>query len=266
MPELRHIYAMSHLPFTYETNGDLLKPFVLGVDDASGDGIADRRAWSETRGHYWLWKNVQFADDELVSVGQYRRCFWLPQLIQPDSQFHRYAEPLNKNLGQQILHMMRPEYIEYVSEVDRADRARLNEWLSGVDLIVSRAIEYPKTIAAIYGEHHRATDWEIFAGVCHKYGLDEGKHPWLTGHLMFMMRRDLFHEYMELWWRVMLEVDERLAHEDHWYQHRKIGYLTERFMSAWLIKIRTERPELCIQTLPIVEGLFQFSRTDPNVM
>ena len=266
MPELRRIYAMSHLPFSYQTSGDLLIPFVLGKDDATGDNISNRRAWSETRGHYWLWKNIKFASDEMVAVGQYRRCFWLAPLIARDSSFHKYAELLNKNLGQQILHMMRQEYIEYVSYVDTADGAPLNEWLAGVDLVVSRAIQYPTTIAQIYGQHHRAEDWEIFAHVCRKYGLDDGKHPWLTGHLMFMMSPALFDEYMTLWWAVMSEVDEGLAHEADWYQHRKIGYLTERFMSAWLIKIRTERPTLRIQTLPIVEGLFQLDRTDPNVM
>jgi hypothetical protein len=256
--QLRRSYAMSHLPFSYEWPCDFIRPFVLGVDDRSGHNVADKPAFSEARGHYWLWKNETFADDEFVSVQQYRRCFWFPHLIGHRSQFRPHAEALNKNLGQQILHMTRAQYIAYVWEVSEADKEPLNRWLADIDLVVGRPIQYPKSIAEIYGEHHRAQDWEVFAHVCRKNGLDDGRHSWLTGHLMFMMRPELFDDYMTLWWDVMSEVDRTLAHEADPYQHRKIGYLTERFVSAWLVHIRTQRPSLRIQTLPIVEGLFQF--------
>lgn len=256
---------MSHLPFSYETGGDLIRPFVLGVDDASGDNISDRRVFSETRAHYWLWRNERFADEEFVSVQQYRRCFWFAPMMDGARRFANYAEMANKNLGQQILHMDRRTYIDYVRHVDTADRAPLQHWLRDLDVVVGRPIEYPRTIAQIYGEHHRATDWEIFAHVCRENGLDDGRHRWLTGHLMFMMRPDLFGEYMTLWWRVMREVSEKLEPIDDPYQHRQIGYLTERFLSAWLIKIRTERPSLRIQALPICEGLFQFD-AQPGMM
>ena len=97
-------------------------------------------------------------------------------------------------------------------------------------------------------------------------GYDDGRHRWLTGHLMFIMRPVLFDEYMTAWWKVMSAVDQVVAHEDDPYQHRKIGYMTERFVSAWLLRIRKERPSLRIQTLPIAEGLFQFDRAAPGVM
>src|SRR5690242_2979232 len=55
--ELRRSFAMRHLPYGYDLGGEFFVPFVLGVDDAAGDNIADRAAFSEARGHYWLWKN-----------------------------------------------------------------------------------------------------------------------------------------------------------------------------------------------------------------
>ncbi len=265
MRELRRSFAMSHLPYSYEFGGELFVPFVLGSDDADGDSIAERVAFSEARGHYWLWKNVRFADDEFVAINQYRRCFWFPPLMQSGGRWDGYIEVANKSLGQQILHMDRQTYIAYVRHVEDADRGALQHWIGNLDLVVSRAIEYPRSIATIYGEHHRAPDWEIFAHVCRANGLDDGRHKWLTGHLMFIMRPDLFDEYMTLWWKVMSEVDQLVAHESDPYQHRKIGYLTERFVSAWLIKKRTETPSLRIQTLPIAEGLFQFDR-QPGMM
>lgn len=265
MSDLRRSYAMSHLPYSYDFHGDFIRPFVLGQDDVTGDNISAHKAYSEGRGHYWLWKNVKFDDDEFVAINQYRRCFMFFPLMEHGGPFSGYVDMAHKNLGQTILHMDRKTYINYVHYVERADKAPLNHWLKDIDIVVGRPLQYDKPIAQIYGEHHRATDWEVFAHACRKRGLDDGRHNWLTAHLMFIMRPPLFDEYMTAWWSVMSEVDRLVQHEDHPYQHRKLGYLTERFVSAWLIKIRTERPTLRIQTLPIVEGLFQFDR-QPGMM
>ncbi len=255
--ELRRSFAMSHLPYSYDLGGDFFVPFVQDVDGASGDSIVDKTAFSEGRGHYWLWKNVKFADEEFVSINQYRRCFWFPQLMPPGGPYASRVDLMHKQQGQSVLLMSRREYIDYVHFVAASDRGPLNYWIRDLDLVVCRSLEYPRSIAQIYGEHHRAADWEIYAQIARANGLDDGRHNWLTGHLMFIMRPDLFDEYMTLWWKVMQEVDQRVAHEDDPYQHRKIGFLTERFMSSWLIKKRAETPTLRVQTLPIAEGLFQ---------
>lgn len=261
MRELRRSYAMGHLPFSYQFTGSVMRPFVLGVDDATGDNIHDRIAFSEGRGHYWLWKNVRFADDEFVSIQQYRRCFWFFPLLGVDTPYAERSLWLHKDPKQSILHFSRREYVEFVQYLGRVDWEPLHEWMWDVDIVVNRPLEYPKSLAQVYGESHRAADWEIFAQICRAHGYDDGRHNWLTGHLMFIMRPDIFEEYMAAWWAVMSEVDGLLAHEDDPYQSRKIGFLSERFMSAWLLKTRMERPSLRIQTLPIAEGLFQFDRT-----
>lgn len=265
MPELRRIYAMSHLPYSYPMQAPFI-PFVLGRNDAHGDNIADRAAWSEGRGHYWLWKNVWFDPDEFVAISQYRRCFFFPPLIRKHGPFSVWAELLNRALAQTVLAVSRQEYIGYVRFVEESERGELNEWLSAFDIVVNRPLEYPRSIATIYGEHHRANDWEIFAAICRKYGFDEGKHNFLHGHFMYMMRPEIFDWFMTDWWKVMSEVDALVQHEDHPYQHRKIGYLSERFMSAWLIKARMAVPTLRILNLPIIEGLFQLDRESPGVM
>lgn len=266
MANLRRSYAMSHLPYSYEFKGDFFIPFVLGHDDAIGDNIANKPAFSEARGHYWLWKNVKFWADEFVSVNQYRRCFLFFPMIQQEGPFSDLVEFAHKNPDRSVVTTNRQRYIEYVHYVEQADKAPLNHWLDSVDMVFSRPLGYPRSIAQIYGEHHRAEDWEIFAQACRKRGYDDGRHNWLTGHLMFIMRPVFFNRYMTDWWDVMSEVDQLVQHESDPYQHRKIGYLTERFVSAWLLKMRTEMPTLRIQNLPIVEGLFQHDRPAPGVM
>lgn len=257
---LNRIYAMSHLSYNYEFGNNFFVPFLLGSDDAAGENIADKVAFSEARGHYWLWRNVKFDENEFVAISQYRRCFLFFPLLPANGPFADLVDQAYKNPDRSVVAVSRQRYIEYVRFVAVADKAPLNHWLDGIDAVFCRPLQYPRSIATIYGEHHRANDWEIFASICREHGLDDGRHNWLTGHLMFMMRGWLFREYMDLWWRVMSRVDRLVQHEDDPYQHRKIGYLTERFVSAWLLKVRTERPELRIQTLPIVEGLFQADR------
>lgn len=266
MSELRRSYAMSHLRYSYDMDGQFIVPFVIGVDDQTGENITDKASFAETRGHYWLWKNKEWRDDELVSFQQYRRCFWFPHLIQQDNSMFPLVKLMNLQLGQTVLHMSRGSYIDYIHHIERQDRQPLNDWLRHVDIVVPRPLQYTKTIAQMYGEHHNAIDWEVFSQACRARGFDDGRHNWLSAHLMGIMRADLFDEYMTQWWAVMSEIEPLLLPERDEYQSRKIGFLSERFMSAWLVKMRTERPTLRIQTLPIVEGLFQHSRPSPGVM
>lgn len=266
MPEIRRSFAMAHLPYSYQFETDFFRPFVLEQDDRTGDNIWDRKAWSECRGHYWLWKNEKFATDEFVAINQYRRSFCLFPLMGKGTPYERHSDHLHKNPTQTILHFSRAQYIDFVHFIEHADKTPLNKWIKDVDVVVNRPLEYPRPIAQIYGEHHRAEDWEVFAQVCRENGFDDGRHRWLTGHLMFVMRQEIFDEYMTAWWKVMSEVDQLVAHENDAYQHRKLGYMTERFVSAWLLKMRLERPTLRIQTLPIAEGLFQMDRPHPGVM
>jgi hypothetical protein len=263
---LLRTHAMSHLPFSYVLDGNFILPFVLGKDDTTGDNISMRKEFSETRGHYWLWKNMKFADDEFVSVQQYRRCFWFPPLMDAKGPFAKYVAMANDNFGQQIFHMDRPTYIEYVKFVDQADRSQLQEWLSPFDIIISNPLVFKTSVGQMYAQHHIAQDWEIFAYICGKHGYDDGKNRMLTGHLMFIMRPEIFDEYMTEWWRVMSEVADRLSFNDDPYQHRSIGYLSERFVSAWILRMRVERPTLRILNLPICEGLFQLDRKEAGVM
>ncbi len=62
------------------------------------------------------------------------------------------------------------------------------------------------------------------------------------------------------------EVHNLVSLENDPYQHRKMAFMSEWFMSMWLIKQRIERPTLRVQTLPILEGLFQLDRQGAGAM
>ncbi len=264
MPEFRRTIAISHMPFSYE-HGAVIEPFIMGVDDQAGDNISEHKAFSEARGHYWLWKNGRFEADEFVAINQYRRCFWFSQLVPPDHRLAGITRHLSVNVSQATVETTRADYVEYIKLISEADLAPLNHWLEGVDLVVNRNVWTNLPVHKLYGLNHRAQDWEIFANVLRKKGYDDGRFNWLTTHTVYIFTPELFNDYMTDWWDVMSEVYPKLIQEEDPYQHRKGGFLSEWFMSPWLIKQRIERPALRVQTLPVIEGLFQHDR-QPGVM
>jgi uncharacterized protein DUF4422 len=264
MSELRRSFAMSHLPFTYDLHG-WIKPFVIGKDDASGDTIADITSFSETRGNYWLWKNGKFAADEFVAINQYRRCFWFPQLVHKLRYFSDLNRLISVNAQQPTFLVTRSDYIAYIDAIQDADLSPLNEWLSGSDLVVNRSLLFDVQVCELYGHNHRSQDWQIFAHVLRKHGYNDGRFNWLATHTVYIFTPELFNDYMTDWWQVVSEVRGIVEDDDDPYQHRKFGFMSEWFMSMWLIKLRVERPTVRVQTLPILEGRFELDR-EPGKM
>ncbi len=268
MTELRRSYAISHQTFTYDLEGSFIKPFIIGRDDKTGDSISDKKEFSEMRGYYWLWRNHSFPTDEFVSIQQYRRCFWFPQLMQGvGGELAKINSYLCTNTHLPTFTCGRQTYINYMSFLKETDLSPLNEWLSGVDLVVNRHLIFNgKLVRQLYGENHRADDWEVLAHVLRKYGYNDGRFDWLTTHTVYIWTPQLFYRYMEDWWQVMSEVHSLVSLENDPYQHRKMAFMSEWFMSMWLIKQRIERPTLRVQTLPILEGLFQLDRQGAGAM
>jgi hypothetical protein len=132
----------------------------------------------------------------------------------------------------------------------------LNEVLRHVDVVVNRRTEYERSIADAYCSSHRKADWDVFAAVCAAHRLGNGSQRWFVGHGMFMMRPPLFYDYMELWWRVMSEVDALVEHENDSYQFRKMAFLSERFLNLWLARLLGDYPGTVVRYLPVVESKF----------
>ncbi len=258
--ELRRSYAVSHLPFNYPLSG-WIAPFIIGRDDQGGDSISDRAAFSEARAHYWLWKNQPFAADEFVAINQYRRCFWFPQLIpKSNRRLWEINRLLSINVGQPTIETTRAVYTEYIAAIEHADLTPVNEWLRGADLVVNRNLVFNVPVHQLYGYNHRKQDWEVFASVLRKRGYVDGRFNWLATHTVYIFTPELFDDYMTAWWDVVSEVYELIAPNDDPYQHRQFGFMSEWFMSMWLINLRIERPTVRVQTLPVIEGRFQDDR------
>ena len=252
MRELRRTYAVSHRPFSYYAAGAFVVPFVIGQSDAVGDTLSGERQFSETRGHYWLWRNGKFSDDEFVGINQYRRCFWFSQLVPSGHRLSEISTQLAGS-GQSTVTVPRDDYVEYINLINRADLAPLNRSLEGVDLVVNRDLQFGYPMSRLYAQNHWVADWEVFFAVCREHGYDPGSPTWLTTHTVYVFTPALFDEYMTDWWRVMSAVNERVPFEEHPYQHRKFGFMSEWFMTAWLLRLR---PTVRVLRLPVIEGDF----------
>lgn len=266
MRELRRTFAISHLPFSYELTGNFIQPFVIEKDGVTGDNISDQPAFSEARGHYWLWRNMPFAADEFVSIAQYRRSFWFPQLVPKTHRFHEVSAYFNEDAFKATLETTRQDYLEYINIIEHADRTPLNEWLRGADLVVNRSVGFTVPMFKLYANNHRKHDWDIFAQVLRKNGYNDGRFSWLTTHTVYIFTPTLFADYMNDWWKVMAEVRDLVDVDRDPYQSRKLGFMTEWFMSMWLLKRRLDHPTIRVQTLPVLEGRFENDRLAPGVM
>lgn len=241
---------MSHGQPPY-VGGKFVVPFVMGRDDLTGESLWDKKQFSETRGHYWLWKNGVFEANEFVAINQYRRCFWFPQLIPAGHRFAEISDFFRANAAQPTLIASRQDYLDYINLIDQADLSTLNEWLQGVDLVVNRDLHFGYPLSRLYGHNHRAADWEVLAPILRAHGYDDGHYEWLTTHTVYIFSPALFATYMQDWWQVMSEVDALIPVEEHNYQHRKIGFMSEWFMTGWLLK-HGER--LHVERLAMLEG------------
>lgn len=255
--ELRNSYAISHTPLPYDMGRGWIAPFVIGRDDVEGVNIAGKSAYGEMRAHYWLWKNAHFDDDEFVSVQQYRRCFWLPQIAGVPNLFAKHASAVNLDLSLAKVYVNQQEYSDYINAIQNLDLSSLNKWLDGVDMVVARPLIYPKPIREAYGESHRQSDWDVFEPIIKRYGFDGGKTRCLIPDSMYMLTPQLFGEYMAVWREVMAEVERVVEPESDPYQHRNLAFLSERLFSLWAMRLMAERPTIRVQMLPIIEGTFR---------
>lgn len=71
---------------------------------------------------------------------------------------------------------------------------------------------------------------------------------------MYIMRAELFDEYMSFWREAMLEVERVVKPHADPYQSRVYGFLSERLFTLFLYQLRVEQPLLHVAELPYLVG------------
>ena len=246
-----NIYMVNHAPWAWNLRSErVIRQFVIGRDDIAGDNITERTDLLEGRFMYWLWKNSH-AD----YVGQqFRRRFlyFRPMFDDNDSYADfNYIADLTPTHSPMIPGERFINYCQYLSE--QPDEAF--DWLREYDVVTSKKEVYGYPLGTQYCACHRADDWDIFYRLMRAEGFSDEDLliTWLNPSNIWVMRWDLFNEYMDCYWRVFECLTQAITLPTDGYQSRAFGFLTERFFTIWLERKR-KQANLNVAYFPILMG------------
>lgn len=220
------IIVASHKPY-WMPEQEMYLPLHVGhkdkkdigyVGDDTGENISDRNArLCEDTGIYWMWKNLK-AD--FYGLAHYRRYFschrgYIPSLEKRKQAIltqEQACDLLNK--AQIVVPQKRKYYIEtmeshflHLPYTDAKDLAVMRK------TIVQRTPEYS----------------EAFEKVMHR--------TWAHMFNMFIMPQELFRQYCEWLFDILLAVDDQIDVSDRDYMKRRaVGYLSEFMLDVWVEK------------------------------
>jgi hypothetical protein len=239
------IYTVHHaVPGWYMAN-DVFVPFIVGEigegpldpafqTDREAPTLSDQHSFAEMRCHYWVWKHM--PDIDYVGFQHYRRAF-ASALIGG-----RFAE-------------VRAAAETFV----RRDLSLTTRWITGLldhcDIIVPRKWPAQPDLGADYANSHSAADWQVLLSALPSPELASGI-DYLYRANMFVMRADLFDEYMANWWLpIMQTIAARMTPPEGGYQSRTFGFMSERLFTMWIARLQREAPMRIIE-LPLMVGIF----------
>lgn len=251
MPYLPRIYTVHHEAPPAVIDNPILKHFLVGDVDATppvlcdryANGLRDRKSYAETRVIDYAYRRGAFATH--IGIQHYRRVFLLPEITTTEEQQITFTPGL-ANV---------PVSVDQFNTYNRTLEAfalqhpdQLSDWFEQYDAIVPPVTPVP-TIQSQYQGCHKTADWDIFMRIAAKHGVklfpESGD---LRACNCFILRRPLFEAYAEVWRAVMDELWGILPIDADGYQHRTIGFLSERLFTFWFMS----QPGLTTRELPLL--------------
>lgn len=222
-----HIKTDLHLPAGYEYIGVGSKDLDFQFDDKRGESISELNPYfSELTALYWIWKNYQCEDDDVVGLVHYRRL-----LINNDLFSFAFKNPVSI--------------------------AKINNLLDQFDLIVPEAQNLRPDAYHNYGSEHVQEDLNIVLAIAE---INDAVQPGTYKNALIGMnksrmcnvlvtRKHLLDRYCSWLFLILFnaykEID--ILGRDS-YQQRVFGFLSERLFNVWLFK----ENELKLTSLPMI--------------
>lgn len=238
------IYVACHKP-TYVPKNPYLYPIQVGtalsdvrlegmLHDDDGDNISSRnRSYCELTAQYWAWKN---SDADYYGFFHYRRYFSFdPGLNRDDGWGNIVYDQIDKNVIQEC----------------RLDPKSMRELITSYDVIcvkgrklqpsapIGKAMDIYHEYGAALSQHREDLDITLQV-LLEKYPEFESDAKEYMGSSiahecnMFIMKREIFHEYAEWLFNILFEVEKRI--DTTWYsveEYRVMGYLAERLCGVY---------------------------------
>ncbi|MCF6333904.1 MAG: DUF4422 domain-containing protein [Draconibacterium sp.] len=215
--------------------------------DDTGGNISERNQYySELTGIYWVWKNTRH---EIVGTCHYRRFF----TAQPEPFLYQLKRLIYYPLG---LYKKRFGLIYtnnthlFTSKILTEPELRFHLMRYDAILPVARKLKY--TVEKHYMRYHDINDLILLKSVIHeKYPDFEGafdavlKGKRLYTNNMFVLKNELFQEFMSWWFDIIFEFERRVdLSAKVGYQKRVIGFIAERLLNVWIKQKRLNTVEL----------------------
>ena len=256
-----HTTARIYLAYhddTVRVENDILTPIQVGkalstrdlhlLADDTGDNISPKNAqYAELSAQYWAWKND--TDSDYLGFGHYRRVFIFRRGFEKQVNYEKDRVP--------VPGVDESSYAKYGWR-----EADVLEVLEGCDIVVPMQYDvragHRTDCRGHFIYHHGEENYRDFLTLvdefCPEYRayakeFFRGQTAYLCN--MFIMRRELLHEYSEWLFGILDRFMESKTEEDYdAYQIRMPAFMAERLFNIYLKKLRHDRPDLKVKEVP----------------
>ncbi len=245
--------------------------------DNTGENISHKnRTFAELTVLYWIWKNKKYLDSHYIGLCHYRRFFTLYKEYNnsSDSVFEYFNKKLRKIISIQpyfmrgIISLLKKLKILKNSFFGLPINITLDDFkiaikreqkfldsINNYDVIIPRKTYLGfNTIENQYKIYHISQDLNILKNILlEKYPklkmilADFWKSHFLSFCNMFIMKREIFIEYCEWLFDIILEAENRILVSQYESEKKVFGYLAERLLNLFLY---LNRDKLKVKEIP----------------
>ena len=262
------LYSCHHDRPIFPASGEVFMPIWTGGEaDCAGRWLSDlgglnlymAKDFNEMRQHFFVWRNLLDGVD-YVGFEHYRRIFMLDPLpaYACGLRFPRVLEARRAVAADALAWRHDADcetfvqYLQLRESLSSDEMADLTQWIGSYDIIAPRRHTFAP-IAVQWRQCKFSDDaWEAFVKAISLSSYWRGRKNYIDfaqvgAHYcnMFIMRVELFDEYMQFWSEVMFNVQAAVDRTS-----RYLGYLSERLFSLWVLQKQIENPLLRVTDLP----------------
>ncbi len=262
------IFSCHHVLPSYVLSTEIFQTLVSGIEvpdgsgaetDIAGINIADDNDFSELRHQYFIWKN-RISEFDYIGFEHYRRPFLIDPLDARTAQSlmppllalrrHYHANPAWALV---VDDSIMADYFGVRKHLTPAEVARVKTWIAGLDIVTTCGDRLP--IDDQWRLCHDPALWPEIVRLVRASPYFADRECFIDFSLrnshfrnMYIMRADLYAEYMSFCFGILFEMRDVLAIRSQ----RLYGYVSERLFSLFMHQKRVENPYLRVHELPVL--------------
>lgn len=227
--------------------------------DLDGENLAHDERLSEMRHQYHVWRHAE-RQAAYIGFEHYRRAFLIDFLPINIASQHKNLLELRQRFARNdrdCLHSL-PEYDfdEYIrlrnSNCDTYPEI-YHKWISSFDVVLPRPL-FDETLRQQWTWTHISQYWDQFVSVIHDASYFKKHTNFIDFDIMrpsffnmYIMRWEIFDQYMEFWTECADKLSNILPHEP-----RLLGHFSERLINLFIHQKIIEQPALRVLKLPVL--------------